>query len=105
MRSNQEIVLRAISLGIPVTLGNDNYKLFKPGEDIYSYYCGELDLCTVTRKLIFMEYPQNSGSYIESNLTLLEFLNLCEKLTFEEVAMIGASTVLTEMNLEKIRKF
>lgn len=99
MRNKAEIVLSALLTGISVSINDRIYKLFKQGDHVVNIMTeGEV---ADPYWLGVESVVQHSGSpdriaYVGSCMSLVEFLELCEQLTPDEIGKIVSEIVLNK---------
>lgn len=87
MRPAEEIVLRALEVGIPVKLGAQVVQLSDAG-----------DLCVPTVKMTFGPGGKTEMVLVEYPLTVGQFIRECRKLSQDDLFLLAANTALNEQH-------
>jgi hypothetical protein len=90
------IILNALLNGQTVKLGDEEYRLFRPGEVIPTpSFDGESEQHWIGVKVAT---EKEDDRYIGVDISLTQFLDLANVMPIEEVATIMANKVLTDIN-------
>jgi hypothetical protein len=82
-------VLKALFIGLPVTIG-------------YYTYTYEDNFIGVPTTRIDLKTKEQEEILVDSGITLNQFLAACEKISDEDIALLTANTVLNKIKRERI---
>ena len=100
MKLHAEIVLKAMLTGKEIEFKDgQTYRLFKTGDEFKTP--SGMSVCDMPYWAGIRVLTSKGMAWIGANLSLTDFLSLCDQLSEEEVVLIAGETVLREINQKK----
>jgi len=88
MKHNAVIVLKSLFAGIPVKVDNEDW-----------YLSDDNNICV---KRVQESAGEKNDVYLKIDISLSSFINMCDKMSDDDVYIISSNKVLNEINIMKM---